>query len=106
MAMLDDDTIPLEQRLNLETGRISWPELQRYFARGVIIIVNPSQDLIEIAQQVTQNQTDVIAQLIENGQLLRATDEHALDWQSRDPEFWGVVVAPWVFVQEVLPRNS
>lgn len=104
--MLDDDTLPLGQRLNLETGRISWPELQRYFARGLIIIVNPSQDLIEIAQRVAQNQTDVIAQLIEHGQLLRATDEHALNWQSRNPEFWAVVIAPWVLIQEISPRNA
>jgi hypothetical protein len=104
-AMPDDDAIPLGQRLHLETGRITWPELQRYFARGVIIIVNPSLDLIDIAQHVARNQTEAIDRLIQNGQLLRAADEHALDWQSRLPDFWAVVVAPWVLVQEALPQK-
>ena len=99
--MLHDDEIPLEQKLNLETGRISWLELQRYFARGVIIIVQPPLDLIDIARLVASNHADQIAQLIEDERLTRASDEHARDWQDRHPLFWAVVVAPWVLVQEV-----
>ena len=99
--MLRDDDIPLEQKLNLETGRINWPELQRYFARGVIIIVKPPLDLIDIAQRVASNHADQIAQLIEDEKLTRASDAHARDWQERAPMFWAVVVAPWVLVQEV-----
>ena len=98
--MQDDDEIPLAQKLNLETGRIDWPELQRHFARGVIIIIEPPLDLIDIAQQVADNHSDRIAQLIQEEKLLRANDEHARDWQNRQPTFWAVVVAPWVLVQE------
>lgn len=99
--MNDDNDLPLEQRLNLETGKIAWPELQRFFARGVIIVVSPSLDLIDIAKLLVDNQSARIEQLINDSQLLRATDEHALDWQARDPVFWGVVVAPWVLIQEI-----
>ena len=99
--MLHDDEIPLEQKLNLETGRISWLELQRYFARGVIIIVQPPLDLIDIARLVASNHADQIAQLIEDERLTRASDEHARDWHDRRPMFWAVVVAPWVLIQEV-----
>ena len=39
----------LKQQLNMETGRIAWPELQRHFARGVVIKVEPGLDLVEVA---------------------------------------------------------
>ena len=99
--MQTEDDIPLEQKLNLETGKITWPELQRYFARGVIIIVSPQLDLIEIAHSMVSNDARQIEKLIATAQLTRATDENAHDWQSRDPLFWAVVVAPWVLVQEI-----
>ena len=98
--MLEDD-LPLEQKLNLDTGKITWPELQRHFARGVIIIVRPQLDLIEVAQSLVKNDASQIENLIQSAHLSRANDEHARDWQARDPLFWAVVVAPWVLVQEI-----
>lgn len=98
---MHEDDIPLEQKLNLDTGKITWPELQRHFARGVIIIVSPQLDLIEVAQSLVNNDANQIENLIKSAHLTRANDEHAHDWQTRDPLFWAVVVAPWVLVQEI-----
>jgi hypothetical protein len=91
----------LSQRLNLETGKITWPELQRYFARGVIIIVSEGNDLVEVAAAISRDDKNEIETLIDSGQIVRATDQHAKDWQAADPLFWAVVVAPWVVVQEI-----
>ncbi len=99
--MTDEDTLPLDQKLNLETGKITWPELQRHFARGVVIEVSAELDLIEIAQSVAQDSADSISRLIDDGRLIRATDDHARRWQETQPLFWAVVVAPWVLVQEI-----
>ncbi len=98
---MHEDDIPLEQKLNLETGKITWPELQRHFARGVIIIVSSQLDLIEVARSLVNNDTGQIENLIQSAHLTRANDAHARDWQARDPLFWAVVVAPWVLVQEI-----
>lgn len=101
IGMQDSEDIPLGQKLNLETGRITWQELQRHFARGVIIIVGPQLDLVDVAQSMVSNDATQIDALIHSSQLTRANDEHALDWQAREPLFWAVVVAPWVLVQEI-----
>lgn len=101
--MTPEDELPLAQKLNLETGKIDWPELQRYFARGVVICVNPELDLIRVAEAVGLDQAAAIETYIKRNQLVRASDKHALDWEERRPLFWAVVIAPWVLVQEIKP---
>ena len=87
--------------LNAQTGKISWQELVRHFARGVVICVDPEYDLVEVADRLVSDQADVINELLEQGLLHRAKDDDAIRWTKESPEFWAVVVAPWVLVQEV-----
>jgi hypothetical protein len=94
------NTEELRQKLNQETGKLSWEELQRFFARGVVVIAGPELDLIEVAAAFAEDNKQRIEQWIESDQLERANDEHALQWQARNTVFWSVVVAPWVIVQE------
>lgn len=91
----------LPQKLNLETGKITWPELQRYFARGVIIIVAAEIDLLDVAAAISSDNKIRIEDLMKRGKIIRATDEHARNWQDSNPLFWATVVAPWVLVQEI-----
>lgn len=91
----------LRQKLNLESGKLSWEELQRFFARGVVVVAGPELDLIEVAAAFAEDKKQRIEQWIESDQLARANDEHALQWQARNTVFWSVVVAPWVIVQEI-----
>ncbi|MGD8925946.1 MAG: DUF2288 domain-containing protein [Thioalkalispiraceae bacterium] len=90
-----------KQKLNLETGKLSWSELQVFFARGVVVVVNPELDLIEIAAHISGNNAHEIEQLINRQQVKRANDEHARNWVENEPAFWAVVVSPWVLVQEI-----
>lgn len=91
----------LRQKLNLETGQLPWSELQRYFARGVVVVADPQLDLIEVAAAFAEDDKRRIEQWIQHTQLARANDEHALNWSEQQPDFWSVVVAPWVIVQEI-----
>ena len=103
--MTDDnpqtDEPDIRQKLNLETGKISWPELQRYFAGGRVIIVERDLDLIDTATLLVEDSSAEMEKLVAQGRIVRATDEHAIRWQDTDPLFWAVVVAPWVLVQEI-----
>lgn len=92
----------LQAKLNRETAVIKWAELQRHFARGDIIVVNPALDLIEAAINITQDKTDSLL----SGQVRRAEDSDAHDWLERDPTLWAVVVAPWILVQEKQPQET
>ena len=93
----------LRQKLNLETGQLGWQELQRHFARGVVVVVSKELDLIEVAVAFAEDDKTRFEVWIEAGQVWRATDEDAKQWHETDAGFWSAVVAPWVLVQEFSP---
>ncbi|HEB57248.1 MAG TPA: DUF2288 domain-containing protein [Gammaproteobacteria bacterium] len=90
----------LRQKLNLESGQIDWSELQRHFARGAVIAVNPELDLVEVALKFTEDDRSEIEGWLTSGQIKRADDEHARRWNQTAAVFWAIVVAPWILVQE------
>jgi len=92
--------LDLRTRLNLETGRITWKEIEGFFARGQAMFVAPELDLVEVAALTAENEVEQIKQWTDQSLVGAMTVEQAKDWQSRNPELWAVVVAPWVFVQE------
>jgi hypothetical protein len=96
---LSDET--LKEQLNLETGQIAWPELQRHFARGVVVVVGPDLDLVEVAVKFVKDDKSAIEAWLNSGQIARASDENARLWAQTDMVFWAVVAAPWVLIQEI-----
>ena len=97
---MDTSDEALRQQLNLETGRIAWPELQRHFARGIVIDVAPHMDLVEVAIKFVQDDKTTIEAWISSGSIGHATDEDAKTWMEVNAVFWAIVVAPWVLIQE------
>ena len=83
-----------------ETAAISWQELQPVFARGALLWVEGTQDLVAVAQAVAENDKGKVAGWLQAGVLGRVDDARAEDLLARDPQLWAVVVAPWVLVQE------
>lgn len=108
MTPNDDHPAPtageLRAKLNLETGTLSWPELQRHFARGVVIVVGNTLDLVEVAATFAEDDRPRAASWLDSGQVRRAEDADALRWQAGAISLWAVVVAPWVLVQESASR--
>ena len=96
----------LAARLNRETAKIPWAELQRFYARGELILVDKAMDLIQVACQISLDNKEVLQQWLNQGQVTKANDQHALEWQERQPYLWAVVVAPWVLVQEVVSKEN
>ena len=88
--------------LNLlgETARISWAELQPYFARGALLWVSAELDLVAVAESLVEDDRTCVASWLESGQLAAVAAPLAEDLLQRDPELWAVVVAPWVVIQE------
>ncbi len=87
--------------VNLETARIAWKELQRYFASGATVKVSTELDLIEVAFQMSEDNKAQVAQWMQAGQLGPVSDEQALAWYEADAEVWAVVVRPYVLVQSL-----
>lgn len=90
----------LRAKLNGETARVGWAELQRHHARGVVVRVAGELDLIEVAVAMAQDDGAAISRWMQAGQVGKLSDDTARDWLTRDPDLWSVVVAPWVLVQE------
>lgn len=86
-------------KVNLETSRIAWKELQRFFASGVAIFVSDELDMVEVALQISEDNQTQVAHWLATGQLGKVTDEQALAWFETDAEVWAVVVSPYVLVQ-------
>ena len=95
-----DNAEELEDKINQETGLISWSDLVRHFARGVVITVEPALDLIDVAACLSNDDTATLQVWLDSGTVNRASDDNARDWAAREPDFWCVVTAPWVLVQE------
>jgi len=91
----------LREKLNNETAKLPWAELQRHFANGAIIKVAAANDLVDVAVAMAMDDTAVIAAGMEAGTIVRASEEDARQWEQNDRPLWAVVVAPWVLVQEV-----
>lgn len=97
---LDEATLLLRAKLNLETARIPWAELQRFFARGVAVWVAPGLDLVDTAVAFSQDQAALVQAEMTAGRIAPVDAGQALKWSSRDTHLWAVVVSPWVLVQE------
>ena len=90
----------LRAKVNMETSRIAWKELQKFFAGGSAVEVSPELDLIEVAYQMHSDNKIQFKQWLEHGLVEKVSDERALAWLNSDAELWAVVVSPWVLVQD------
>src|ERR1700712_1984765 len=91
---------PLYLKLFSETAQIEWKELERFFARGVLLKVARDLDLVSAAEAVAADNTRQVAEWFSSGLLERVEPDTAAALAARDPELWAVVVSPWVCVQE------
>jgi hypothetical protein len=91
---------PLYAKLLGETAKIGWTELERFFARGILLRVVRDLDLVSVAEAIANDDTTQITQWLSAGLIERVQAETAADFAARDPDLWAVVVSPWVCVQE------
>ena len=90
----------LRAEYHSQTARIRWHELQGWYARGSVIGVTPSMNLVEVAVQLGLDNTAVFEQWISEGSVAPVSDDQALAWYEANPELWAVVAPPWVLVQQ------
>ena len=86
--------------LHGEAGNVYWRELQPHFARGVVFSLNSEKNLIDVAGAFVRDDKDQVTALLEQGDLLKVSDDQARNWLENDPLFTAIVVAPWVLIQE------
>jgi hypothetical protein len=86
--------------INLQTARINWHELQRFFASGAAFFVSNELDLVDVAYQISVDNQEMVMGWMNAGQLARVSDAQAQDWYEKHAEMWAVVVSPYLLVQQ------
>ena len=99
--MNDQEPNLFREKMNLETSRIAWKELQRFFACGKAIVVSSELDLVDVADQVAKDNKVMVEQWMQEEKVGKVTDQQALEWFGADAVVWAIVVKPWVLVQDV-----
>ena len=76
-----------------------WPDLRYQFARGGLLLVSDTADLLEVALAVARDDRDAVQQLLSTGQLWRTGDDDARRFEAEPCRFQFVIVQPWVLAQ-------
>ena len=87
-------------RLNSETAKISWYELQTHYAAGNLLCVAADGDLIKVAVALTEDNSQQIKKWLEDYSVAAVTDQQALAWHESNSTLWALVIPPFVLVQE------
>lgn len=94
----ENDT-ELHDKINRETGRIRWDELERHFAQGNVIYVSEELDLIDVAMRVSHDDKESITRWMRDGKVAKVSDLQAQTWAAGDIPLWASVVHPFILVQ-------
>jgi hypothetical protein len=89
----------LHDKINRETARVHWSELERHFAHGSVVYVCEELDLVEVALRIAHDDKDSITRWMSEGKVAKVSDLQARTWQAADTLLWASVVNPFVLVQ-------
>ncbi len=103
---IPEESLTTAEKLNLETAVLKWKDLALFFAKGTLLRVDESQDLIEVATYIADNNQTALKPLITNKLIEFATAEWVKENTYEDKEFWTLVVAPYVICQPVKAEPS
>ena len=93
----------LYAKINQETARLPWSELERHFALGNVVYVSPELDLIDVAARISHDDKDNVVRWMSEGKLSKVSDEQAQLWAASGASLWTSIVSPFILVQ---PRKQ
>lgn len=89
----------LHDKINSETARVDWSELERHFAHGNVVYVSEALDLVEVALRIAHDDKASIGRWMTEGKVAKVSDVQARTWQAAGTRLWASVVSPFVLVQ-------
>lgn len=97
---MPDNTLQ-RNKINQETAKMPWHELQRFFAKGDVLFVDASEDLVNVAELMANDDLTAIQVLMDKHKLHPVSDEQAQTWYANNALLWTVVIKPWLLVQPI-----
>jgi hypothetical protein len=98
---MSDSDNKIDQGILGETAKISWKELQFFFAAGKAIYVSTELDLVNVATQIKNDNKNVVEKWMQSNLVMPVPDDKAKKWYEEDITVWAVVIKPWVLVQQI-----
>jgi len=95
----------LRQNLESECDYLPWQEIEKHFARGIVRVISTDLNLIDVAIDIAQNNTQKITKALSNNTIVEPSISQATHWQQLNSNFMCVVVAPFVLIQESESRT-
>lgn len=101
-----DLRVRMRKQLAETMGRVFFSDLRAHVARGIVVVVDGSLDLLDVAEALATNDTALVDTWIGKNLLTKPSLEQ-LDRWSRIPDArWdSLVVAPFVLIWEHPPPN-
>lgn len=101
--MREVDRLIQEEKAKIlgETAKISWQELEKFYAQGKLILVDRTLNLVDVGYSISLDDATKIIEWMEEGLLLKQFDHQAKQWHKENTQVWSVVIHPWVLVQAV-----
>ena len=91
--------ISTNDKLNLETATISWKELELFFAKGKLLVIEETMDLVKVASIIASNDTEALSELIEKHDVAFPSTDWVKKHCNPETKLWAVVVSPYVIAQ-------
>jgi len=90
-----------KDKVNQETSKIAWSELQRFFAQGLAVYISPDLDLVKVADAFAKDNKPLVETWMQQQQIHLVTDQQASEWVQNDSQVWAVVIKPWILIQHI-----
>ncbi len=87
------------EKLKNEIGSADWPLLKPHAERGVLLIIHPQLDLLEVAALVAEDRTEQIRMWLDDGKISRPTSAQLKEWKMGETIFTCIIVQPFVLIQ-------
>ena len=94
----ENDT-DLRIKINRETARLPWSELEKHFAQGNVVYVSAELDLVDVAVRISHDDKESISRWMADGKVAKVSDVQAETWAGAGAQLWASVVSPFVLVQ-------
>lgn len=99
--MNENTAIKNYQELEGECAPVFYKEIEKFFAKGMLVLVAKDLDIINVALSIQKDETKQMQKWIDGKQVIRVHDDHAIKWSQSNEPLMAITAVPWVLVQEI-----
>jgi hypothetical protein len=99
--MNENTVVKTYQELKDECAPVFYKEIERFFAKGMLVQIADELDIIEAALVIQNDNSKQLEQWITENKVIRVNDKQAIKWSKINEPLMALTAVPWVLVQEI-----